>query len=95
MAWISSTMTVRTLRSVSRADDVSIRYRDSGVVINTSGGRRIIRCRSRAGVSPLRIATVGAWGSGVSSRSAACWMPASGARRFFSMSTASARSGDT
>ena len=28
-------------------------------------------------------------------RSAACWMPASGARRFFSMSTASARSGET
>ena len=37
-----------------------------------SGGRRIIRCRSRDGVSPVRIATSGAWASGVPSRSAAC-----------------------
>ena len=41
MAWISSTMTVSTPTSVSAADDVSIRYRLSGVVISRSGGRRI------------------------------------------------------
>ena len=43
MAWISSTITVSTPRSVSAADDVSIRYSDSGVVISRSGGRRISR----------------------------------------------------
>ena len=39
-AWISSTITVSTLRSVSRACDVSIRYSDSGVVMRMSGGSR-------------------------------------------------------
>ncbi len=37
IAWISSMITQRTLRSVSRACDVSIRYRDSGVVIEDVG----------------------------------------------------------
>ena len=41
IAWISSMITVSTPASVSRADDVSIRYSDSGVVISRSGGRRI------------------------------------------------------
>ena len=41
IAWISSMITVSTPASVSRADDVSIRYSDSGVVIRRSGGRRI------------------------------------------------------
>ncbi len=57
MAWISSMITVSTPRSVSRAADVSIRYNDSGVVINRSGGRRISFWRSFDGVSPVRIAT--------------------------------------
>ena len=39
-AWISSTMTVSTPRSVSRAADVSMRNRDSGVVMRISGGWR-------------------------------------------------------
>ncbi len=59
-----------------------------------SGGRfRRVR-RSLAGVSPVRTPTVGTCARGVPSRSAACSMPASGARRFFSTSTASARSGE-
>ncbi len=39
-AWISSTITASTSRSVSRACDVSIRYSDSGVVMRRSGGWR-------------------------------------------------------
>ncbi len=93
--WISSRMTVWTPRRVSRAEDVSSRYSDSGVVIKMSGGSRSRRRRSRASVSPVRTPTVGTWGSGVPRVAAASWMPASGARRFFSMSTASARSGET
>ena len=58
-AWISSTITQRTPRSVSRADEVSIRYSDSGVVIKMSGGFLIIRRRSDAGVSPVRTAASG------------------------------------
>ncbi len=62
--------------------------------MSTSGGRVAIRRRSFAGVSPVRIATVGGWKS-APSRSAASPIPVSGARRFFSTSTASARSGET
>ena len=39
------------------AREVSSRYSDSGVVIRMSGGVRAIRARSRAGVSPERIAS--------------------------------------
>ena len=46
MAWISSMITVSTPTSVSRADEVNIRYSDSGVVINRSGGRRMSFWRS-------------------------------------------------
>src|SRR5438093_8942265 len=59
-----------------------------------SGGWLSSRRRSRASVSPVRTPTVGTWASVSPARSAACWMPASGARRFFSMSTARARSGE-
>ena len=86
-------ITVSTPASVSRADDVSIRYSDSGVVINRSGGRRINFCRSLAAVSPVRIPTSGAT-KGSPNRSAASSIPLSGARRFFSMSNARARSGE-
>ena len=74
-AWISSTMTDSTPRSISRACEVSIRYSDSGVVMRMSGGVRRIAARSRCGVSPVRIATV---------RSAP--IPFSGARRLRSTS---------
>ena len=87
-------MTVSTPRSVSRACEVSSRNSDSGVVMRMSGGRVAILRRSSVAVSPVRTAT---WmsGSGSPSRRAACLIPVSGDRRFRSMSTASALSGDT
>ena len=92
-AWISSMITVSTLASVSRAADVSIKKRDSGVVIKMSGGLRTSCLRSLLDVSPVRMPTVGS--TNISpNRSAACWMPTIGARRFFSTSKASARSGE-
>ena len=92
-AWISSTMTVSTPRNVSRACDVSSRNSDSGVVISMSGGRVASFRLSSAAVSPVRTAT---WmsGSGRPSRWAACLIPVSGDRRFRSMSTARAFSGE-
>jgi hypothetical protein len=56
-AWISSTITVSTSVSTSRAWEVSIRYSDSGVVMRMSGGVRRIAMRSFCGVSPVRTAT--------------------------------------
>ena len=56
-ACTSSTMTVSTRVSVSRAADVSIRNSDSGVVIRMSGGFLISARRSPAGVSPERTPT--------------------------------------
>ncbi len=53
-AWISSMITTSTPVSVSRAEDVSMRYRLSGVVISRSGGRRMSAWRSLALVSPVR-----------------------------------------
>ncbi len=91
--WISSMMTASTLRNVSRAAEVNIKNNDSGVVINKSGGLRTNLRRSSAGVSPVRIPTVGTC-SGSPRRSAARVIPRSGERRFFSTSTANARSGD-
>ena len=85
-AWISSTITVSAEASMSLAADVRIRYSDSGVVMRMSGGCRRIAVRSFWGVSPLRTATVIGRGSSI---------PASGARRFFSMSWLSALSGET
>src|SRR5690606_15109827 len=93
-AWISSTITLSTPTRVSRACEVSIRYSDSGVVIRMSGGWRTSVRRSEADVSPVRTPTVGSQ-NGSPSRCAASAIPRSGLRRFFSMSTASARSGDT
>ena len=58
-AWISSTITVSTDASVARAREVRSRKSDSGVVIRMSGGCRSIRARSEAGVSPVRIPTIG------------------------------------
>ena len=93
IAWISSTITVCTLRSTSRAFDVSSRYSDSGVVMRMSAGRRMNRARSAAGVSPVRIATSGTWCATPCSR-ARRLIPASGARRLRSTSTARAFRGE-
>ncbi len=94
-AWISSTMTVWTPRSISRLrSEVTSRYSDSGVVTRKSGGLRSIAARSAAAVSPVRTATRM---SGTASPSSAAISPISrsGASRFCWMSTASAFSGET
>ena len=93
-ACTSSTMTVSTPRSDSRAWLVSIRNSDSGVVIMMSGGRVVSRRRSAALVSPERTPTRTS-GTVTPSRWAVCRMPVSGARRLRSTSTASALSGET
>ncbi len=93
-ACTSSTITVSTLRSASRAWLVSSRNSDSGVVIRMSDGLAANRLRSSAGVSPDLIATEIS-GTGSPSLRAVCFNPASGARRLRSTSTASALSGDT
>ena len=66
-ACTSSTMTVSTPRSDSRAAEVSTRNSDSGVVMKTSGGTLLKRRRSSAGVSPERMPTAMS-GTGRSSR---------------------------
>jgi hypothetical protein len=86
-------MTVSTPRSVSRAFDVSIRYRDSGVVMRMSGGSRSSFCRSDDGVSPERTPTRMS-GAVPPRRFAVCVMPTRGLRRFRSTSTPSALSGE-
>ncbi len=92
-AWISSMMTVSIARSASRAFDVRSRYSDSGVVMRMSAGSRWNRARSIAGVSPVRTAIDGTWCASPRALDRLA-IPASGARRFRSMSTASALSGE-
>ena len=92
-AWISSMMTVSSERSASRAFEVSSRYRDSGVVIRMSAGSRWNRARSIAGVSPVRIA-IDRQDVAIAPAAARLAMPASGARRLRSMSTARALRGE-
>nr|CRL75231.1 hypothetical protein CPGR_01440 [Mycolicibacter nonchromogenicus] len=92
-ACTSSTITVRTPVSVSRAAEVSIRNSDSGVVIKMSGGLAISSRRRAADVSPERTPTVMP-GAGSSRCAASRAMPANGVRRLRSTSTASALSGE-
>ena len=92
-AWTSSTITVSTLRRISRACEVSMRNSDSGVVMRMSGGFETRARRSLAGVSPERVPTRMS-GSGSPRRVAVWRMPVSGARRLRSTSTASAFSGE-
>ena len=75
------------------ARDVSSRNSDSGVVIRMSGGFADSLRRSSAAVSPVRTPTRMS-GSARPSRCAACPIPVSGERRFRSISTASALSGE-
>ncbi len=86
-------MTVSTLTRLSRAELVSIRNSDSGVVMRMSGGSRCSRRRSALEVSPERTPT---WIGGAStpSRRAVWVMPTSGERRLRSTSTPSAFSGE-
>lgn len=75
------------------ARDVSIKNRDSGVVIRMSGGFDNSERRSAAVVSPERTPTVTS-GAGSPNRLAVCVIPMSGERRFRSTSTPSALRGD-
>ena len=94
-AWISSTITVRTVRSRSRLRSaVSSRYNDSGVVTRMCGGVRSIAARSDAGVSPVRTAAV-MRGASRPSSAAMRRIAARGSARFLWMSALSAFSGDT
>ena len=93
-ACTSSTITVSTPRSDSRACEVSIRNSDSGVVIRMSGGLVASLRRSAVVVSPDRTPTATS-AIAAPSLSAVCRMPASGARRLRSTSTARALSGET
>jgi hypothetical protein len=94
-AWISSTIRKRVCASAGRNRSlVNNINSDSGVVISTCGGRRVIACRCAARVSPVRTATRIS-GSSSPWAAAAARMPASGDLRFFSMSLLSARSGET
>ena len=95
IAWISSTMTVRVVRSIRRPLALVTRmYSDSGVVTTMCGGRRRISARACAGVSPVRTATRTST-SAMPDISSSSRMPASGACRLRSMSLLSARSGET
>jgi hypothetical protein len=86
-------MIVSIDRNASRAFEVRSKYSDSGVVIRMSAGSRLKRARSVCGVSPVRTAIAG--NTYVSPRFCAAWpIPARGARRFRSTSTASAFSGE-
>ncbi len=93
-ACTSSTITVCTAASDSRAADVSMRNSDSGVVIRMSGGLLISFLRWAGRVSPERTPTL-ILGAGCPSRSATRVMPVRGVDRLRSTSTASAFSGDT
>ena len=86
-------MTVSTDAKMPAAFEVSIKYADSGVVINTSGGLRNCRFRSDCGVSPERT-PMEISGSSTPRRCATRDIPASGTRRLRSISTPSALSGE-
>ena len=94
-AWISSTITVRTSASQRRLDSAVSRMKsDSGVVTITCGGRRPIRRRSWAGVSPVRTA-VRISRAGSPAATAAAASSASGSSRLRRTSLESALSGET
>jgi len=89
----SSTITVRTVESMSRPEaEVSRMNSDSGVVTRMWGGVRRIRARSTWDVSPVRTAVRISTCSKTESRSR---MPARGSSRFFRMSLESAFRGET
>ncbi len=95
IAWISSTITVRTpVNSLRDFSAVSKMKSDSGVVTSTCGGLRSMRARSACVVSPVRVAVrIGA--SGSPRASAAASSSPSGVSRFLRTSLVSALSGET
>jgi hypothetical protein len=95
MAWISSTITVSTLRRMARLfSAVSRMYSDSGVVTRMCGGRTSMDRRSRANVSPVRT-MVRISGMSRPRAPAICRISPSGTSRFFWMSFPRAFSGET
>ena len=92
-ACTSSTITVSTPASDSRAAEVSMRNSDSGVVMSTSGGVRASNRLSPGVVSPDLTPTV-TTGGDIPSLLAVCVTPTSGDRRFRSTSTPSALRGE-
>ncbi len=94
-AWISSTITVRTVFSIPLPPSLVRRMNsDSGVVTRMCGGRLTIAVRTLAGVSPVRTwVRIPASGSPMAASSPP--IPASGSTRFFSMSFDSAFRGET
>ncbi len=99
MAWTSSKITQRAVRSTDCPDfPVSIRKRDSGVVIKMCGGDLVILRRSLCGVSPVLTLTLKPDFSShrkPPDRSASFRSPSRGFRRFSRMSLAKDLSGDT
>jgi len=90
----SSTMTLRTVRSMLRPpSELSRMNSDSGVVTRMCGRTFFIRARSNAEVSPVRTAVRIASSPSPSSRTRRA-MPSSGASRFLRMSFDSAFSGE-
>ena len=88
-------MTVAAWRSAGRLRSaVSRMNSDSGVVTSTCGGRRTIRSRSQAGVSPVRTA-VRTPGAARPRSNASRSISASGVSRFRPTSLLSAFSGET
>ena len=94
-AWISSTITVRAVRNISRLLlAVRRRYSDSGVVTRMWGGLRSIAARSEEGVSPVRTAAV-IFGASRPMSSATRRISRLGSAKFLWMSALSALSGET
>ena len=88
-------MTVSAWRNAARLRSaVSRMNSDSGVVTRMCGGRRTIRSRSQAGVSPVRTA-VRMPGAGMPRSKASCSSSASGVSRLRPMSLLRAFRGET
>jgi len=95
MAWISSTITVRTLASARRPlSDVMRMNSDSGVVTSTCGGCLTAWRRPLALVSPVRTAVRMRGGSSPCAEASAA-SSAMGTSRFFWTSLERALSGET
>ncbi len=94
-AWISSTITVRTFRSIARPlSEPSSTYSDSGVETRMCGARFLIALRSAVVVSPVRTAVRMPCGGRPIALSCSP-MPSSGPCRLTRISFDSAFSGET
>ena len=95
-AWISSTITLRSVASIARPDSEPSRMlSNSGVVTTICGGRRRIRVTFGRCVSPVRTQVRISTSRSPRALEVPALMPASGNSRFRWMSFDSALSGDT